>query len=63
MTRYMIVPTFKYKAMEKKIERLEKALDKACEVLEEVYVPYLDSDARKRNETKEQWKKWCLNHE
>ena len=41
--------------------RLEKALDKACEVLEEVYVPCCDSDIRRHNHNATEWKEWCMN--
>ena len=44
-----------------KMQKLEKALDKACEVLEEVYVPCCDSDIRRHNHNATEWKKWCVN--
>ena len=46
-----------------KCERLENALNKACEVLEEVYVPCCDSDVRRHNYNKDQWKEWCYRNE
>lgn len=58
---YVLIPASEYAEMESKIECLEKALDKACEVLEEVYVPCCDLDARRHNHNKEQWKEWCMN--
>ena len=59
MTRYMIVPTFQFKAMEKKIERLENALDKAC-----AKIAWLSDDYETIESTwdVDDWKEWLLNN-
>ena len=47
-----------YAEMEDKIERLEKALDKACEAL---HCGQYENDDRNLY-SKEQWKEWCMKY-
>ena len=57
---HLMIPASEYAEMESKIERLEKALDKACEVMvNRVNVDSGDGTPTLRF-TKEQWKEWCM---
>ena len=52
----------------RKIERLEKALDKACEVLENIdnrsaYFESMHSGRKEESMTAEEWKEWCMKDE
>ena len=60
-----MIPASEYAEMEAKIERLEKALDKACEEIAGwVHVCGCNNTGDMSGiypfDTKEQWKEWCM---
>lgn len=46
-----------------KMQKLEKALDKACECLADIYVPYDEADARRHTHSAEEWKEVLMKHD
>lgn len=71
---HLMIPASEYAEMEAKIERLEKALDNACQVLENLDNRSLHYEEKWLRSigcedeveiamTKEEWKEWCMKHD
>lgn len=66
---HLMIPAEEYVEMEAKIERLEKALDKACDLISEavnqdcsIFDEVIKENYLWRTERHE-WKEWCLKDE
>ena len=68
---HLMIPASEYAEMESKIERLEKALDKACAYLHfglrniNYHLPDNAGNISERRVpvmTEEEWKEWCMNN-
>ena len=57
---YVLIPASEYAEMESKIERLEKALDKACS---ELCILSDYHETLKGIFGKEGWKEWCMKND